>query len=432
MHNGGSMALTVQSLYDSTSGLYRLRLLAGKKGMTHPVSWIFYNEDASIVDFIRGSEIVITTGMNIERHKEISASSQLLKLINKLHELDAAGLIVNTGHFINDIPKDVIDFADSFNFPLFSMPWEIHMIDIMQDYGNRIVEDKQKRITLSKFFFNAIFYPEKNEGSDSIQKEQFKQTAENSKNTYTVILIEMSDELFVKSDDEITRYIDYSFTKKLSLQPSSFCWFIHDRKIVFVVMTESNAAGIKNTASVNVALSIQKTAASDSFLKNKRIGVSNDCILLKELRVAYDHALLALRFPRNQATNQQSVIHNADLSSLQQKSMLTFYDSLGIYKLLYEIKDYRVLESFYNEVLGPLNILSPDKRSDYLKTLRLYIESNGSVQMTAEENSTHRNTVNYRIKKIGEILGCDLQDGRKRCMIETALSIKDLLDTQNY
>src|SRR5574344_2062057 len=421
------MALTLQSLYDSTSGLYRLRILAGKKGMTHPVSWIFYNEDASIIDFIRGSEIVMTTGMNIERHKEISASAQLSKLINKLHELDAAALIVNTGHFINDIPKDVIELADSLNFPLFSMPWEIHMIDIMQDYGNRIVEDKKKRMTLSQFFFNAIFYPEKNTSTDSVQKEQFKQTSEDTKINYTVILIEMGDDLFVKSDDEITRYIDYSFNRKLLLPPSSFCWFIHDRKIVFVVMTESNAAGIKNTASEKAALSIQKTASSDPFFKNKRIGVSNDCAVLEERRSAYDHALFALRFPCKQDTEKQPSIYDADSYSLQQNSMLTFYDSLGMYKLLYEIKDRRVLESFYNEVLGQLNILSPEKRSDYLKTLRLYIESNGSVQMTAEENSTHRNTVNYRIKKIGEILGCDLQNGKKRCMLETALAIKDLL-----
>ena len=46
---------------------------------------------------------------------------------------------------------------------------------------------------------------------------------------------------------------------------------------------------------------------------------------------------------------------------------------------------------------------------------------------TAEENATHRNTVNYRIHKIAEMLGIDIQDGQTRYKIQTALYIRKLL-----
>ena len=63
------MAIILQSLFNATSDLYRLRLLAGRKGMMHPVSWMYYTEDTSTIDFIRGGELALTTGMSIERAK---------------------------------------------------------------------------------------------------------------------------------------------------------------------------------------------------------------------------------------------------------------------------------------------------------------------------------------------------------------------------
>ena len=62
------MPLSVQSLFNATADLYRLKLLAGKKGLHHPVSWMYYSEDTTTLEFIRGGELVLTTGMNMERN----------------------------------------------------------------------------------------------------------------------------------------------------------------------------------------------------------------------------------------------------------------------------------------------------------------------------------------------------------------------------
>ena len=139
-----------------------------------------------------------------------------------------------------------------------------------------------------------------------------------------------------------------------------------------------------------------------------KIAVSAVCGTPEELSNEYRHAKLALSFCAPEET-------------------LCDYNSLGIYRLLAEVQDRRILEAFYEETLGKLAFFSEDKRNDYLNTLSLYLESSGKIQKTAEENATHRNTVNYRIHKIAEMLGIDIQDGQTRYKIQTALYIRKLL-----
>jgi hypothetical protein len=394
------MALSVQSLFNSTADLYRLKLLAGKKGLHHPVSWMYYSEDTSTIDFIRGGELVLTTGMNMERTRPSSGgdyyaftTEYLTELVTCLHDLDAAGLIVNVGRYVMTIPEEVTQLCDSLKFPLFSMPWEIHIVDIMQDYGNRIVRERQRRKTLGETFYNALFCPAK------FSPSELADTSFNGALSYGVVILELPDELFLKSDDDLARYIDYSLNARVDIPQSSFCWFLHDRKIVYVVRDDPQAAGF----------AIGRATSTDRYLAPMKIGVSDSCDSPASLSRAYSHAAFALSLGDNPAGP-------------------SFYGELGVFRLLAEIGDRSVLERYQEETLGKLSVLDGDKRADYLKTLRLYLENDGSVAETALENYTHRNTVNYRIRKIRDILGVDLNDADTRYRLRTVLYIREFLD----
>jgi PucR family transcriptional regulator, proline-responsive transcriptional activator len=394
------MAITLQSLFSSTADLYRLKLLAGRKGMQHPVSWMYYTEDTSTIDFIRGGELALTTGMNIERTKPGTGTDgydftvgYLTRLVTCLHELDASGLIINTGKYIIGIPSEIKQLCDSLQFPLFSMPWEIHIVDIMQDYGNRIVSERQRRKTITELFYNALFYPVKFDASE------LADTSFDKALSYGIVLLELPDELFLKTENELSRYIDYSFNARFNFPQSQFCWFIHDHKIVYIFHGDPEQPGTE----------ISRAAGDDRLFRLMKTGISGTCSSPADLFHEYEHALLALRFCR-------------------QEERLSFYSRLGIFKLLSEVRDRTVLEQYYEDVLGKLAVLSTEKRTDYLRTLQLYVDNDGKVAVTAHENSTHRNTVNYRIRKIREILGTGINDSEMRYRIQTALYIRELLD----
>ena len=64
------MALSVQYIYNYTINMFRLKLVAGKDGLNKYVSWMCYTEDPDTIEFIRGSELAITTGLIVFRHSQ--------------------------------------------------------------------------------------------------------------------------------------------------------------------------------------------------------------------------------------------------------------------------------------------------------------------------------------------------------------------------
>src|SRR5580704_17622270 len=99
------------------------------------------------------------------------------------------------------------------------------------------------------------------------------------------------------------------------------------------------------------------------------------------------------------------------------------YSDLGIHRLLLRVPNVSDLWAFAEEVLGAL---SEDERStgiNYLKTLSVYFEENGSPRRAAERLHLHPNTVTYRLRRIEELTGMSLSVHRDRLMAEIAAEI---------
>ena len=394
------MALSVQYLYNYTINMFRLNLIAGKDGLNKYVSWMCYTEDPDTIEFIRGGELAITTGLSVFRHSQNTDDKSneyitqfLYQTITELTNRNASGLIVNVGKYIETIPAEIIALCDRFQFPLFTMPWEIHTIDLMQEVCNKIVNDNQKHKTLEQSFYDAIFRPKSFDVS-CLENTSFANT-----NDFSVILMKIPENLFDNNSDQLEHYIDFSFNTKIELSPFDFCWFLVNNRIVYILHSDGK----------NTAILMNKIVKRDKYLSESKIAVSAVCHSYKELGAEFNHADFALRFLNNDKT-------------------INDYNSLGIYKIFAEVQDRKILENFYNEVLGKLDSLGDAKKNDFLSTLKLYTNYGGRIQKTAEENAAHRNTINYRIHRISEILGLDLQDSETMYKIQTALHVKNLLD----
>ncbi len=99
------------------------------------------------------------------------------------------------------------------------------------------------------------------------------------------------------------------------------------------------------------------------------------------------------------------------------------YADLGIHRLLLRVPNVSDLWAFAEEVLGAL---SEDERStgiNYLQTLSVYFEENGSPRRAAERLHLHPNTVTYRLRRIEELTGMSLSVHRDRLMAEIAAEI---------
>ena len=89
------------------------------------------------------------------------------------------------------------------------------------------------------------------------------------------------------------------------------------------------------------------------------------------------------------------------------------YRNIGVYKLLFGVENRGILRSYVSGVLGDIIKYDSMNSTDYEHTLRVYLECSGSVQLTAEKLDVHRNTVNYKMKVIREILNIEMNDEEK-------------------
>lgn len=67
-------------------------------------------------------------------------------------------------------------------------------------------------------------------------------------------------------------------------------------------------------------------------------------------------------------------------------------------------------------------------KDDLFSTLKIYLENERSVSKTAAQMFTHRNTILYRIKKIQEILSCNLDNVYQRDYCRLSIQILNLYE----
>ena len=56
--------------------------------------------------------------------------------------------------------QEVIDYCNKENFPLFTLPWSVYIIDITYDFCRRIIENEKIETTAAEAFKNIILSPE--------------------------------------------------------------------------------------------------------------------------------------------------------------------------------------------------------------------------------------------------------------------------------
>jgi sugar diacid utilization regulator len=140
-------------------------------------------------------------------------------------------------------------------------------------------------------------------------------------------------------------------------------------------------------------------------------GVGGKCSDLFELRSSYEDAMKALKI----------------LSRLPGKSPVIFFDDMEVKKFLLN-NEPEELRDFVYKNLGNLLNYENSSRDEFIKTLRQYIRSNGNWSLTRQKLHIHGNTLNYRLNRIKDILGLDLDNYNDRLKIQLALEIMDFLD----
>jgi purine catabolism regulator len=105
---------------------------------------------------------------------------------------------------------------------------------------------------------------------------------------------------------------------------------------------------------------------------------------------------------------------------------LVEYNSLGVYQLLQQIEQIPTVKTFCEEIIGPLAEYDQRQRGNLVQTIDAYFNFHGNVSQTAEALFVHRNTLLYRLERIQELTGQDLNQADMRLALQLALRLWNL------
>jgi purine catabolism regulator len=162
-----------------------------------------------------------------------------------------------------------------------------------------------------------------------------------------------------------------------------------------------------------IAESIRLQASVEFPNEPLAIGIGRSTDALMGLRDSYREARQALFMARRLA----------DPNPL-------YFGELNVYRLLFQLEYNPELVSFCNEIIGKLAEYDRTQGTDLLETLTSYFAHNGNLSQTAEALFVHRNTLLYRMDRIREISGHDLDNPETRLSLQLALRAHRLLSAR--
>lgn len=101
---------------------------------------------------------------------------------------------------------------------------------------------------------------------------------------------------------------------------------------------------------------------------------------------------------------------------------VTRFEDLGIYRLLFAARDLPELRSFHDDALTSLIEYDRQHGAELLRTLGAFFAGRCGPKETAAILGVHRNTVLYRLDRIRDLTGFDLDDADVRLRLQLAYS----------
>jgi len=153
--------------------------------------------------------------------------------------------------------------------------------------------------------------------------------------------------------------------------------------------------------------------AAQAVLRSVDDGMQGFAIVAGRSRVAVDPLDL------HRAATEALLAANVAVPDAQDPdSRLLSFEDTGAYRLLLPAMsdDPAELERFYTDTISPLVAYDEQYGTELMLTLETFLANDGSVAETYKELFTHRHTIRYRLDRVKELTGLDVNstDGRER------------------
>jgi len=394
--------------------LKQLNLVAGKSGLDRVVRWVHFIDLPDVIPWVQGGELLIITGIGLNGDMDM-----LKDIVQGIIKKKLAGLIINIGPYIKAVPAEVISLADQAGFAIFELPWEVKIIEVTREICSHIVMKHTEERSIKDFLEQLLLFPLADPEA-LIQRAAYYGYDLAKPHQVAIIsptcLADFLRSQKVKDEKSLMDFkvrFEHIVRDVLNLHGRKILQMLWADDVILLMPyeKESTTAG-ENTDILRKVL--EKFAVKMSGLV-VTAALGGRFESLQDARKSYLQAIKVLRFAGLQTTS----------------SPIYAYDQLGIYKLLFEIEPDK-LTMYYQEVIGPLTKYDKKNNMDLVNSLFVYFEENCNAAKTAKRLFVHRNTLDYRLKKIEEITSRSLDDPYERLTLQLGVIVGQQLACESF
>lgn len=385
------MPLTVRDIIENNF-FPGTELITGRESAGNIVSWVNVQEILDSVDMVGSGELLITTGFDLADY------TRYFNLIKRLKAKGVVGLMVQTGYYVDSIPVYILESARKYKFPVLELPASFSFSEVLKTLISEI--NRESVIGNQSYLDFNYFYPKlKKKLGESIER------GIGSDNIIAVLVVSA-----VNVYNEVGPDIEEAFENIKSLAVISCDTYIgHYEKNVQMTF----CLGFENTTKLRDLMDeIQVLLIRLSNKIGLNLFATADTVEDNNLENCIKHCMEALQ----------------TLHSIRAIRGTCMYEHMTFLKKLYSIYRTNTLYSKENKVLRLLLDKDRESDSDYIKTVRFFLEENGNVTRAAKRLFVHRHTLINRMDAIKDITGFNFDDYYERLDLSLALMLNDYFD----
>ncbi|MCM1467248.1 MAG: helix-turn-helix domain-containing protein [Alistipes sp.] len=365
-----------------------VELIAGGEGLDRMVSWTYLVQTRPYSDHMnQGNFALIVVDYVRFDFDEVRRSME------ELNELGISGLAISVDEDREPIPKDIMERADILKLPLFYVRWEgASFVDISQSVGTLILERNVQNKRTGDYLYNLLFGYEINE--NYVEKISGQFGLDFSKPYRVgVIVVDRKYGINLEQDEHIYEHYADCLNREVMNMKGKPMFMRFLNKFVLLFESRENKEIEKELENMLHEL--------DENPRFKGI-IQSTCILGKAYNSPKD-------FSKSYQEAKSLIPKKELLPNAKNKKVLSA-SSMGIYKYMFNSGNQAEILEYCNDRLKKLEEYDHANGTFLCETLISYYMNGFSMVKAAEELYIHRNSLQYRLNKIEELLGIELDD----------------------
>lgn len=382
-----------------------VELIAGEEGLNRIVSWTYLVQTRPYSDHMNQGNFALIVVDYVRFDFQ-----EVYRTMEELYELGISCMGISVVEEKEPVPEKLIQRANELRLPLFYIRWHgASFVDIDQSVGKLLLEDNVQNKRSGDFLYNLLFgYDIHNRYIDKISA----QFGLDFTRYYRVgiIVVDRTYGMNLEQDEHIYEYYSHCLDREIAKMQDRPMVMRFLNKVVLLFEARKDHKTEQELEKILLLL--------DNQVQFRGI-IKSTCILGSKYKE-----------PQNFSKSYQeakNLIPKKDFFPQSKTKKVLSAAAMGIYKFLFNNENQEEILKYCSKKLEKLEEYDHANGTCLIDTALSYYMNGFVVSRTAEALFIHRNSLQYRLNKIEELLEIGLDDYTEYLDLVNCILVKKMM-----